>query len=434
MLTLLHNDNEIPKSPVFSTGMAFVIPLRRIRESIRGTILNEYNSNSDIIQDSNAKVKYVAIDRTLSHLISTTVPMKGYYLSKPTGNGKVELRDVRISFYIFQYEFVRICQPEWALIILVDSDIMAKENTGKIEDFITPHDIVYLKMAMFGKNAGNHIFLTEDADSNTLDAVITQLVKDITPQGYTNFNNVAIKGAVVSVKVWLIDQNSPTDNFDKLKQYLHKRDLDSDSHKLSIQSFLKYNISGYIRSDDTKCTDLERWIYGLLFSNINYMMAEDSAVIKSVKPYYSNNFVERYWVVPLSIVKVSTGYPFIGGDSASRDASRDFEIDSLLEMLLIIVLNNRIKTLLSEHGSMKYYEVENRKAEIESCFNYTITNLVELDTKLKHFFKHSNVSEGYENALRIIAPRRTVIEKYHAGIIALLGIVIAFLTLIVTSI
>lgn len=237
----------------------------------------------------------------------------------------------------------------------------------------------------------------------------------------------------MSIKVRLIDHNSPTDNLEKLQHYLHKRDRGADLHKLSIQSFLKYNISGHIRSDDTECTDLERWIYGLLYSNINYMMADDSAVIKSVRPYYSNNFVERYWAVPLSIVKVSTGHPFIGSDSTSQDAPRDFALDSLLEMLLIIVLNNRIKTLLSEHGRMKYYEVQNRKSEIESCFNYTITNLVELDTKLKHFFKHSNLSEGYEKVLRIITPRRAVIEKYYAGIIALLGIVIAFLTLIVTS-
>ena len=400
-------------TPVFRTRMAFVIPIGRVRDSVSRKITETFEPKTHFVRKYNVAARYIALTNNIapkSYIPSASCSFN----SRPSGRGKNFIsRTADFSFYLLKYALKGINNQQFALIMLADLDFATLNPISY--KLITPHDISYLKGAVLAKNG-----LLSDS--------IKQIVKEITPPiSYSHLNEIEIKGTVINIKAHLVDTiQLPVRS--RLESNL-KNSFNSSSRNVIISSFLKTDMSGYMRPHDTAYSDMERWVYGLLYNNDNFMMADDSVVGETVGSYYSNNFVERYWASPSTILTIKTSHPFL--DSNPYNEKNDFcDFDSLVESCLLISLDRRIEALLSRHGSMTYHEIEKRKAEIASFFNYTVNNLVELDRKLQFFIQRSNLPQRYERVLGIVTPRSNIIVKYRSEMIAIVSVIIALLSLI----
>ncbi|MDE7387010.1 MAG: hypothetical protein K2N28_07715 [Muribaculaceae bacterium] len=403
--------------PVFKTGMAFVIPLERVRASVSRKITHTFKPNADYVNNFNVRATYLPLDKNAGLGCAAGLPGSINFDSRPEGRGKVYVRrEAKVSFYLLRYAFKGVNRPECVLVMLAELDFAT--NGSQDYDFITPHDIICLKNTLLAANGAGY-------------TTIREIVSDIMPAGFQRKSEIKVKGTVINVRAAITDSRKP--RRDTLAKDLYSSFYLSGDRPVTISSFLKTNMSGYMRPHDTTCSDMERWVYGLLHNNDNFMMADDSVIADNVRTsYYSNNFVERYWASPSTVLTVKVASPFLETEENGCRHDDFCDFDSLTETCLLITLGRKINKLLSRHDSMKYQEVEKRKAEIASCFSYTVMNLIELDRKLQFFIRRSNLHERYESVLRIVTPRRNVIEKYRSEFIALLSIAIAFLTLIIT--
>lgn len=402
--------------PVFKTGMAFVIPLEKVRASVSRKITCTFEPNADFVNNFNVRATYLPLDKNAGLGCVAGLPGSIYFDSRPTGREKVcTKREAKVSFYLLRYAFKGVNSPECVLVMLAELDFATKSLTNY--DFITPHDIICLKKSLLAANGAGY-------------TIIREIVSDIMPAGFQRKSEIKVKGTVINVRAAITDNRKP--RRDTLAKDLYNSFYLSGDRPVTISSFLKTNIPGYMRPHDTACSDMERWVYGLLHNNDNFMMADDSVIADNVRTYYSNNFVERYWASPSTVLTVKVASPFLETEENGRKHDDFCDFDSLIETCLLITLGRKINKLLSRHDSMKYHEVEKRKAEIASSFSYTVMNLIELDRKLQFFIRRSNLHERYESVLRIVTPRRNVIDKYRSEVIALLSIAIAFLTLIIT--
>lgn len=402
-------------TPVFKTRMAFVIPLGQVRDSVSRKITESFKPKTHFVSRYNVSAHYIALTNTIapkSYIPSASCSFN----SKPSGRGQNFIsRSADFSFYLLKYALKGVNNQQFALIMLADLDF-ATLNLFMYE-LITPHDISYLQGAVLAKNG-----LLSDS--------IKQIVREITPPiSYSHLNEIEIKGIVINIKAHLVDTTLlPVRS--RLESDL-RNSFNSSSRNVIISSFLKTDMSDYMRPHDTAYSDMERWVYGLLYNNGNFMMADDSVVRETVSSYYSNNFVERYWASPTTVLTIKTSHPFL--DSNPYNGNNDFcDFDSLVESCLLITINQRIETLLCRHGSMTYHEIEQRKAEIASFFNYTVNNLVELDRKLQFFIQRSNLPQRYERVLGIVTPRSNIIVKYRSELIAIVSVIITLLSLITT--
>lgn len=404
--------------PVFDTRMAFIIPINMIRESVSSKITLNLEPKVHFVKHFNVPAQYIRIDKNIGPNCPELVQSEKF-LSKPSWRDKEKVsRAVSLSFYLLRYTLKGIDNPEYTLIMLADIGFTSSRHPPC--DFITPHDIVSLKKAVIADNGIGH-------------SLIKGIVNDISPEGFAHRNNMEVKGTVINIKAFLINQDSPSPPT-RLENELDNLFYRSDSRPISIASFLKTDIDGYMRPHDTACSDMERWVYGLLHTNDNFMMADDSVVKDNLESFYSNNFVERYWASPSTVLTIKTASPFLNTDDNSLPKDDLCDFDPLVETCLLITLGRKINTLLRRHGSMKYSDVEKRKAEIATCFNYTVMNLFELDEKLRFFIRRSNLNERYERVIRIVTPTRNIIEKYHSELLAISSVVITFLSLIVAII
>ncbi|MDE7420738.1 MAG: hypothetical protein K2N35_11070 [Muribaculaceae bacterium] len=419
--------------PVLLGQIAFVIPLRNIRRSWLSRINIPLRPQSHFIHNFNADFRFTCITTDDGHPGMAT-PIPAYFESLPYRDGEVPVRGCAVYPYLIRYVIGNHSRPNYALVILVSADKISNTDNNESEtDFYSPQDMVCLKRAMLD-HVGQGMFLSSDMSGPTLHNEIVRWIIDISGCTFRD-DDMYIAGSVSNLCVQYFRYSCFPSCVYVDSCFTNQYYRDNDTYPC-ISTLLNWDIYGFRRPEVTEFHDMERFVYGMLYGNENFMRADDHAVRENVTDYYSNNCVEHYWAAKESILSIRVASPFSVERNRQRiQVQRGLrEVDALPELCMLIALNREINDVLQRHHMMKADEVDMTKAEIAYYFNDNIFNLNELDNRMRFFLRRNNLEEQYGRVQNIMTPHRDILSRHYAQIITIVTLLVAFLTLIFTII
>ncbi len=136
-------------------------------------------------------------------------------------------------------------------------------------------------------------------------------------------------------------------------------------YQRQIQDFLQQNTGSRPTQRFSKFSDMERFVYGLLYSNDNYRRVHDNST-RIIEDFYSNNVVEQYWAIPDNIVYVKSSSPFINVNNIRlQELHGDLhDVNCLLELCMNLTLENSIREFAERTLRLSPQEMESRRATI----------------------------------------------------------------------
>lgn len=200
-----------------------------------------------------------------------------------------------------------------------------------------------------------------------------------------------------------------------------------------IDQFLSRDLYDVSSHEYTDYKDMERFVYGLLYANDNFLKVHDNST-QIVKDTYSNNITEKYWAAHDSIVFINIASPFINVSEKKFVLLEGNiqDVTCLLELCMSLSLEKNIRYLRQHYLRMTPFELERRKIEIAECFDDSIYNLPELDIRKDYIIRRLGIKQQFENLLTIVEPKINLMDRMFSRWNLSISLTIASITLLIT--
>lgn len=176
------------------------------------------------------------------------------------------------------------------------------------------------------------------------------------------------------------------------------------------------------------------FVYGLLYANDNFMMADSNGVKRIVDNFYSNNKVERFWADDESIVHIKTHTPFyldMKHDKQELKCSLG-EVQCLPEMCMLIYLKCHLRDFKKKYKELSAEEIEENYGRIAEMLHEKLFNQTEMDKRMDYFINQSRLLQRLDEIHDIATPRKNYLEIIFLHKTNIWILIISLLTLIVT--
>lgn len=326
---------------------------------------------------------------------------------------------------------------QYYLMILAEINKVFQENPEciKNKEYCTPIDLVYLKKAIYDEEKCRFYSCQENSDGNVikfgdwLNSILSKLVGSI----FLPYIEKTVIASIVKIVVQDIDAGEIT-----TEEELTKAFADAHIGKMQkVEAFLSDSNNFDPIEHTRQSSDMEKFVYGLLYANNNFLQLHDKCVKHKISDFYSNNYSEQYWAVPNNIVSIHTGYPFRRATTdkpsvAGVSGSHLFH-DCITDMCMLLMLDGLIKEF-GNNGKMKSHEIERKRSSILEYFNETVYNVLELDERLHFFMSSFGLREKFDKVQNVVAPRRNAMESVFAMTSAIIAWLIGLLSVIIALI
>lgn len=430
----MSNQNAIQTThfrDVFMTSMAFVVPLHRVRREYRRRTTIPLSNHLPFVHNFSADFRFYPISRynPLAHLDYVTF----YYSSV----NRLE-RMVKVYPYLVHYRIGNHQPNRFAIVLLAEIDKVFDYFHHPINDatnFCTQDDIVFLKRAFY--ETGDNGLHTHANGGIEMCHWLSNLVAEISGRLDNHWRHPIIAGSVVNVNVQRININSCISKYelDVIFTHAYYGTLVRNNlfRQRQIQDFLFQNIDNWPTQSASDYFDMERFVYGLLYSNDNYRRVHDNST-QIIDDIYSNNVAEQYWAIPDNIVYIKASSPFVNVNNMRlQELHGDLHgVNCMLELCMCLTLEDSMRELAERNLRMTSQEMESRRATIAEYFDDSIFNLQELDNRKTYFIRRFGLRQRFDNLMGIVQPRISLMDRLFNRWNITLSLTIAFLTLVIT--
>lgn len=416
---------------VFMTSMAFVVPLHRVRREYRRRITIPLNNQLPFVHNFTADFRIYPLSRhnPLAH--------PDYVLFHYMSANMTE-RTVRVYPYLMRHQIGNRQPNRFAIVLLAEIDKVFDPHHHPINDannFCTQDDIVFLKRTFF--ETGTDGLYTHANGRIEFTQWLSNLVAEISGRLDNYWRHPAIAGSVANINVQHINVNACVSKHELDVRFTHAYYGTQNRTNLfsqrQIQDFLFKNIEILPTQRGSDYFDMERFVYGLMYSNNNYRRVHDNST-HIIDDIYSNNVAEQYWAIPDNIVYVTAASPFVNVNRmVLQELHGDLhDVNCLFELCMCITIEDSIRKLAERNLRMTPKEMESRRAAIAEYFDDSIFNLQELDNRKNYFIRRFGLRQRFEDLMNVIQPRLSLMDRLFNRWNIALSLTIAFLTLLVT--
>lgn len=419
---------------VYMASLAFLIPLQKVKTKYRRLRIQKHHLDTPFILYPNAECKYWHLESWSSaHPISDK---KFYFNSYFNGVDSV-VREIEVRPWLMELDLGCKQNIQYYIVVTVSIDkVFDKKSNYAVNDFCTEFDVLNLKKAIF-ENGANGPFENEDLKGMRLSDWALAIINEI--EGIKR-KEIQPTNSIVEICTQQIDvtANSNADNIneDFTTKYYH------DSKKSSIEYYLRQNIILHDKTGNTSNTSVSErnFIYGLLYANDNFMMANTDTVNKTLESYYSNNKVEKFWADDECIVHVKTHSPYYYSkkqDSQELTGHLDEDFTTLLEMGVLIYIKRRMQVFLTGHNRMSLQEIEDECGALARLFHSKLFNQTEMDNRMDYFIKGFRLNRMFKeiqsitnstgNSKRLFSLRRINFWTLFIGVSTLIATIIGII-------
>lgn len=206
-----------------------------------------------------------------------------------------------------------------------------------------------------------------------------------------------------------------------------------------IDDYLRQNIgllqrNGLVQESSVPNT---HFIYGMLYANDNFMMADRNAVERIVNMAYSNNKVEKYLADDETIVHIKMGSPYycsLKHHERVLTGNLKRELPTLLDIGMLIVIKLRLQRFKLGHRHLSAQEIENSFGEISDFLYGKLFNLTEMDMCMDYFVEQFRLHRMFNEIREVVIPRKNSMEIAFLHNMNIWVLLVGVLTLLVTII
>lgn len=424
---------------VYMLSMAFLVPLRRLKAKyVCLQTKEDKNDDRVTVLDTpfvlypNASCRCWVIEgRADLYPVTSNV-----FFFRSCYNGvDTVVREITVTPLLMELNLGKKCCNQYFLVLKVSVDkVFGKKTQYSSLDFCTEFDIVNLKKAFFerGRNGlcineygfGTHLYdwlriiLLELEGQKRRTIQLSYTVIDVSTQ---RINITATQNTLAAI------------NGEFMKQYYQ-------NHKQSpIDDYLRQNIgllqrNGLVQESSVPNT---HFVYGMLYANDNFMMADRNAVGRIVNMAYSNNKVEKYWADDETIVHIKMGSPYycsLEHHERVLTGNLKRELPTLLDIGMLIVIKLRLQRFNLRHRHLSAQEIEDSFGVISDFLYGKLFNLTEMDMRMDYFVEQFRLHRMFNEIREVVIPRKNSMEIDFLHNMNIWVLLVGILTLLVTII
>ena len=404
---------------VYMVSMAFLVPLRKVKAKYVWQRLKHNNKEQDDEKVTtletpfalypNASCRYWVVEGCADiYPVTSNV----FYFHFCYNGVDTIVREITVTPLLMELNLGKKHSRQYFLVLKVSVDkVFGKKKTQySSSDFCTEFDIVNLKKAFFdrGRNGlcmneygfGTYLYdwlriiLLEIEGQRRRDVQLSYTVIDVSTQ---KINVTATQNTIAAV------------NEDFMAAY-YRNYAQSPINDYLQQHIYLLQRNGVVQESSVPET---HFVYGMLYANDNFMMADRNAVERIVNMVYSNNKVEKYWADDETIVHVKVGSPYYCSLEHHKQeliGNLKKELPTLLDMGMLIVVKLRLQRFNLGHRYLSAQEIEDSLGVVADFLYGKLFNLTELDERMDYFVEQFHLHRMFNELQGVVVPRKNSME------------------------
>lgn len=418
---------------VYMASLAFLIPLQYVKMRFRKLRTKKQDINIPFILYPNAECKCHELE--CQHCTQPIHEKTFYFKSHFNGIDSVT-REITVKPLLMELclDYKQARQYFLVLTISIDKVFGKKENYA-INDFCTEFDIINLKKAIF-EYGENGPFEQESLNGMRLYDWVQLILQEI---GSKKCMKNRLSYSIIEICTQQINVATNNNKIEDINKSFTTEYYQDNS---SISDFLKQDITLLDKNGIATKSSIteENFVYGLLYANDNFMMANADTVEKTLESYYSNNKNEKYWADDECIVHIKTNSPYYYSKKQKEQKLVGYlkeELPTLLDMGMLIYIKRRMQRFLSNHRDLSPQEIEDERGALAFLFYNNLFNQTEMDKRMDYFIDKFHLRRLFEdiqsianstgNSKKLISMERTNFWTQIIAIAALLATIIGII-------
>ena len=428
---------------VYMVSMAFLVPLRKLKAKYVWQQLKHDNNDQDNNYVTTLDTPFVLYPNASCRCWRTegsadiypVTPNVFYFRSCYNGIDTI-VREITVTPLLMELNLGKKGCHQYFLVLKVSVDKVfgKKKSQYSSLDFCTEFDIVNLKKAFFDRDR-NGLSMNEYGFGTYLYDWLRIILLKLEGQ---KRRDIQLSYTVIDVSTQKVNVTATQNTIAAINEEFMTAYY-RNYRQSPIDDYLRQNIVLLQRNSVVRETSVPEahFVYGMLYANDNFMMADRNAVGRIVNMAYSNNKVEKYWADDETIVHVKTGSPYYctlehHKQTLSGDLKR--ELPLLLDISVLIVIKLRLQRFNLRHRRLSAQDIEDSFGVIADFLYGKLFNLIELDQRMDYFVEQFHLHRMFNEIQRVVIPRKNSMEIAFLHSMNIGVLLVGVLTLLVTII
>lgn len=428
---------------VYMVSMAFLVPLRKLKAKYVWQQLKHDNNDQDNNYVTTLDTPFVLYPNASCRCwrtegsadIYSVTPNVFYFRSCYNGIDTI-VREITVTPLLMELNLGKKGCHQYFLVLKVSVDKVfgKKKSQYSSLDFCTEFDIVNLKKAFFDRDR-NGLSMNEYGFGTYLYDWLRIILLKLEGQ---KRRDIQLSYTVIDVSTQKVNVTATQNTIAAINEEFMTAYY-RNYRQSPIDDYLRQNIVLLQRNSVVRETSVPEahFVYGMLYANDNFMMADRNAVGRIVNMAYSNNKVEKYWADDETIVHVKTGSPYYctlehHKQTLSGDLKR--ELPLLLDISVLIVIKLRLQRFNLRHRRLSAQDIEDSFGVIADFLYGKLFNLIELDQRMDYFVEQFHLHRMFNEIQRVVIPRKNSMEIAFLHSMNIWVLLVGVLTLLVTII
>jgi len=428
---------------VYMVSMAFLVPLRKLKAKYVWQRLKHDNKGqgdekvktleTPFALYPNASCRYWVVEGCAD--IYPVTSNVFYFRSCYNGVDKI-VREITVTPLLMELKLGKkhSCQYFLVLKVSVDKVFGKKKTQYSSSDFCTEFDIVNLKKAFFDRGE-NGLCMNEYGFGTYLYDWLRIILLELEGQ---RRRDIQLSYTVIDVSTQKINVTATQNTVAAVNEEFMTAYYRNYTQSL-IGDYLKQRICLLQRNGAVQESSVpeSHFVYGMLYANDNFIMADRSAVERIVNMAYSNNKVEKYWADDETIVHVKAGSPYycsLGPHKQVLTGNLEKELPTLLDMGMLIAIKLRLQRFNLRHRCLSAQEIENSLGVVADFLYGKLFNQTELDKRMDYFVEQFHLRRMFNELQGVAVPRKNSMEIGFLHNMNIWVLLVGVFTLLVTII
>lgn len=428
---------------VYMVSMAFLVPLRKLKAKYVWQQLKHDNNDQDNNYVTTLDTPFVLYPNASCRCWRTegsadiypVTPNVFYFRSCYNGIDTI-VREITVTPLLMELNLGKKGCHQYFLVLKVSVDKVfgKKKSQYSSLDFCTEFDIVNLKKAFFDRDR-NGLSMNEYGLGTYLYDWLRIILLKLEGQ---KRRDIQLSYTVIDVSTQKVNVTATQNTIAAINEEFMTAYY-RNYRQSPIDDYLRQNIVLLQRNSVVRETSVPEahFVYGMLYANDNFMMADRNAVGRIVNMAYSNNKVEKYWADDETIVHVKTGSPYYCSLEHHKQiltGNLKRELPTLLDIGMLIVIKLRLQHFNLRHRHLSAQEIEGSFGMIADFLYGKLFNQTEMDMRMDYFVEQFHLHRMFNEIQRVVIPRKNSMEIAFLHSMNIWVLLVGVLTLLVTII
>ena len=425
---------------VYMLSMAFLVPLRKLKAKYV-CLQTKKDKNDDrvtaldtpFVLYPNASCRCWIIEGSADRYPVTS----NVFFFRSCYNGiDTIVREITVTPLLMELNLGKKGCHQYFLVLKVSVDKVfgKKKSQYSSLDFCTEFDIVNLKKAFFDRDR-NGLSMNEYGFGTYLYDWLRIILLELEGQ---KRKDIQLSYTVIDVSTQKVNVTATQNTIAAINEEFMTAYY-RNYRQSPIDDYLRQNIVLLQRNSVVRETSVPEahFVYGMLYANDNFMMADRNAVGRIVNMAYSNNKVEKYWADDETIVHVKTGSPYYCSLEHHKQiltGNLKRELPTLLDIGMLIVIKLRLQHFNLRHRHLSAQEIEGSFGMIADFLYGKLFNQTEMDMRMDYFVEQFRLHRMFNEIQRVVIPKKNSMEIAFLHGMNIWVLLVGILTLLTTII